>query len=110
MRTKQQILDAVTECGIVAVVRGESAEPVFKAIDAVLKGGVNVVEVTFTVPGALEIIRQLAKQIPDNVVLGAGTVLSAGTAGRPSRPARSSSSLPASTERSCTSPRATAKS
>jgi 2-dehydro-3-deoxyphosphogluconate aldolase/(4S)-4-hydroxy-2-oxoglutarate aldolase len=80
MRTKQETLDAVIDCGIVAVVRGESAEPVFKAIDAVMKGGVTVIEVTFTVPGALEIIRQLAKEIPDNVVLGAGTVLDAKTA------------------------------
>jgi len=37
VRTKQQTLDAVVECGVVAVVRGESAEPVFKAIDAVVK-------------------------------------------------------------------------
>ncbi|MDO8587460.1 MAG: bifunctional 4-hydroxy-2-oxoglutarate aldolase/2-dehydro-3-deoxy-phosphogluconate aldolase [Armatimonadota bacterium] len=77
MRSKQQTLDAVIDCGIVAVVRGESAEPVFKAIDAVLKGGVTVVEVTFTVPGALEIIRQLRLELPDNVVLGAGTVIDA---------------------------------
>jgi 2-dehydro-3-deoxyphosphogluconate aldolase / (4S)-4-hydroxy-2-oxoglutarate aldolase len=80
MRTKQQTLDAVIDCGIVAVVRGESAEPVFKAIDAVMKGGVTVIEVTFTVPGALDIIRQLAKEIPPDVVLGAGTVLDTKTA------------------------------
>lgn len=80
MRTKQETLQAVKDCGIVAVVRGESAEPVMKAIDAVMKGGVTIIEVTFTVPGALEIIRQLAKEIPDNVVLGAGTVLDPKTA------------------------------
>ncbi|MDO8684002.1 MAG: bifunctional 4-hydroxy-2-oxoglutarate aldolase/2-dehydro-3-deoxy-phosphogluconate aldolase [Armatimonadota bacterium] len=80
MRTKQETLQAVIDCGIVAVVRGESAEPVMKAIAAVVKGGVTIIEVTFTVPGALEIIRQLAKALPDNVVLGAGTVLDPQTA------------------------------
>jgi 2-dehydro-3-deoxyphosphogluconate aldolase/(4S)-4-hydroxy-2-oxoglutarate aldolase len=46
-----------------------------KAIEAVMKGGMTVVEVTFTVPGALQIIEQLAKSLPDNVILGAGTVI-----------------------------------
>jgi 2-dehydro-3-deoxyphosphogluconate aldolase / (4S)-4-hydroxy-2-oxoglutarate aldolase len=80
MRTKQQTLETVLDCGVVAVVRGESAESVLKAIDAVVKGGVTAIEVTFTVPGALEIIRQLAGEIPDDVVLGAGTVLDPKTA------------------------------
>ena len=80
MRTRQETLQAILDCGVVAVVRGESAEPVIKAIDAVLEGGVPVVEVTFTVPDALEIIRQLARDLSDSVVLGAGTVLDAQTA------------------------------
>ena len=71
---KQQILDAILECGIAAVVRADSAELASRAIESALEGGVNVIEVTFTVPGALEIIRELARTKSDDVILGAGTV------------------------------------
>lgn len=80
MRDKQQVLDGILDCGIAAVVRAESADLAFKAIEAALEGGVNVIEVTFTVPGALEIIRELAGKAGDDVILGAGTVLSPETA------------------------------
>jgi 2-dehydro-3-deoxyphosphogluconate aldolase/(4S)-4-hydroxy-2-oxoglutarate aldolase len=80
MRTKHQILDGILDCGIAAVVRAESAELAFKAIEAALAGGVNVIEVTFTVPGALEIIRELAWNSGEDVILGAGTVLDPETA------------------------------
>ena len=72
---KKQVLDRIIECGIVAVVRGQSEEQILRAIEAALAGGVNVIEVTFTVPNALRIIEKLASQISDDVVLGAGTVL-----------------------------------
>ncbi|MDI6827588.1 MAG: bifunctional 4-hydroxy-2-oxoglutarate aldolase/2-dehydro-3-deoxy-phosphogluconate aldolase [Armatimonadota bacterium] len=75
MKDKQQILDGIIDCGIVAVVRGQSAEKILKAIEAALEGGVNVIEITFTVPNALEIIRHLAANIGSDVLLGAGTVL-----------------------------------
>ena len=75
MRDRQQVLDAILECGIAAVVRAESAELAFKAVEAVLKGGLNVIEITFTVPGVLDIIGELASKAGEDVVLGAGTVL-----------------------------------
>jgi 2-dehydro-3-deoxyphosphogluconate aldolase/(4S)-4-hydroxy-2-oxoglutarate aldolase len=75
MKNKQQVVECILECGIAAVVRAESADMAFKAIEAALAGGVNVIEVTFTVPGALEIIRELAGRVGDDVILGAGTVL-----------------------------------
>jgi len=75
MKSKDRVLDAIIECGIVAVVRGQSSARIHSAIDAALEGGINVIEVTFTVPNALEIIRQLASSVEDNVILGAGTVL-----------------------------------
>lgn len=75
MKNKQQVINGILECGIAAVVRAESADMAFKAIEAALAGGVNVIEVTFTVPGALEIIRELAGKVGDDVILGAGTVL-----------------------------------
>jgi len=81
MRDKQQIMDGILECGIVAVMRAESADLAFKAIDAALEGGVNVIEVRLTVPETLDIISQLAKKISDEVILGAGTVLTPEMAG-----------------------------
>ena len=80
MRDKKQVLEGIIECGIAAVVRAESAELAFKAIEAALEGGVNVIEVTFTVPGALEIIRELASKASKDTILGAGTVLDPETA------------------------------
>lgn len=75
MKDKQQVLDGIIECGIVAVVRGTSDELIMKAIEAALDGGLNVVEVAFTVPNALEIIKRLVESVSDDVILGAGTVL-----------------------------------
>ena len=72
---KKQVLDRIIECGIVAIVRGQSDDLIMKAIQAALAGGVNVIEVTFTVPNALQIIEKLASQLSDDVTLGAGTVL-----------------------------------
>ena len=63
-----------------AVVRAESADKARRAIEAVLEGGVNVIEVTFTVPRALELIEELAKTVSEDVILGAGTVLNPETA------------------------------
>ena len=75
MKDKQQVLDGIIECGIVAVVRGKSDDLILKAIRAALEGGVNCIEITFTVPNALEIIRRLASELGEDVILGAGTVL-----------------------------------
>ena len=72
---KKQVLDRIVECGIVAIVRGQSDDLILKAIEAALAGGLNVIEVTFTVPNALRIIEKLANQLSDDVILGAGTVL-----------------------------------
>lgn len=74
MSDKEQVLSSILDCGIAAVVRAESAETANNAIAAAVAGGVNVIEVTFTVPGALEIIRELARTKNDDVILGAGTV------------------------------------
>lgn len=76
VKTLQQIQD----CGLVPVIRAESADQATRVIDALLAGGVRAVEVTMTVPGALEVIRELAASLPEHVVLGAGTVLDAETA------------------------------
>jgi len=77
MKDKDQVLAGILDCGIAAVVRGTSDELIMKAIEAALEGGVNVIEVTFTVPNALEIIERLAAKVSEDVILGAGTVLTA---------------------------------
>src|SRR6185436_14823994 len=68
--------------GIVAVIRLEQAAVLSRVVEALTAGGVRAIEVTMTVPGAIESIRQLAASAPDDVLLGAGTVLDAQTADR----------------------------
>ncbi len=74
--TLKRILDG----GIVAVVRAESGESLVKVVRALAEGGVTAAEITFTVPGALEVIQQVRRELGDSVVLGAGTVLDPETA------------------------------
>ena len=78
---KERILTQIVEGGLVAVVRAESSEQALKIADACLKGGVAAIEITFTVPGAAEVIRDLAKTYSNGeIILGAGTVMDAETA------------------------------
>jgi 2-dehydro-3-deoxyphosphogluconate aldolase / (4S)-4-hydroxy-2-oxoglutarate aldolase len=74
--TMQRILDG----GIVAVVRSESSESLVRVVAALAEGGVSAAEVTFTVPDAVDVIRQVRREVGDAVVLGAGTVLDPETA------------------------------
>lgn len=72
----QHVLDA----GIVAVVRAPDPTHLLEVIRALAEGGVTVAEVTFTVPNALDVLRQARKELPSNILLGAGTVLDPETA------------------------------
>jgi 2-dehydro-3-deoxyphosphogluconate aldolase/(4S)-4-hydroxy-2-oxoglutarate aldolase len=74
--TLKRILDG----GIVAVVRSESSASLVKVVQALAEGGVTAAEITFTVPDAVEVIRQVRREVGDQVVLGAGTVLDPETA------------------------------
>lgn len=78
--SREQHLQRVIECGIVAVVRFSAPEPLVEVVRALAAGGVTVAEVTFTVPNALDVIREAKKQLGDRVLLGAGTVLDPETA------------------------------
>ena len=66
--------------GIVAVIRLESADVLAGVVDALAAGGVRVIEVTMTVPGAIAAIGRLASSVADDVLIGAGTVLDPETA------------------------------
>jgi 2-dehydro-3-deoxyphosphogluconate aldolase / (4S)-4-hydroxy-2-oxoglutarate aldolase len=79
---KQKVRDRILEIGIVPVVRAGSPQEALLAAAAVCEGGIPIVEVTMTVPGAIEVIRELAKEQSAKVLIGAGTVLEVETARR----------------------------
>ena len=80
--TKQDAASRILEIGIVPVVRASSAKQALRAVEAVCAGGIPIVEITMTVPGAVEVIAHLAKSMGSEVLIGAGTVLDAGAAER----------------------------
>ncbi len=79
---REAIVAAIEREGIVAVIRIKEPQRLRAVVDAIAAGGVRALEVTMTVPGAVDLIRDLAPGLPDGFVLGAGTVLDAGTAVR----------------------------
>ena len=76
---KSEVLKSLRETGLVPVLRAESVDKALALAEAIAAGGVNVLEVTMTVPGAIQVMRKLAEQRPD-ILVGAGTVLDAETA------------------------------
>lgn len=76
---KQAVLERITTTGVVPVIRAQSADEAASAIAAIQKGGLSVLEITMTVPGAVELIREVARRATDALV-GAGTVLDPATA------------------------------
>jgi 2-dehydro-3-deoxyphosphogluconate aldolase/(4S)-4-hydroxy-2-oxoglutarate aldolase len=78
--SRESTLERIISGGIVAVVRSESSAALVKVVQALAEGGVTAAEVTFTVPDAIDVIRQIRRDVGDAVVLGAGTVLDSETA------------------------------
>ena len=79
--SKVEDLKRIEETGIVAVVRAENAEKALKITEAVKKGGIDAIEITMTVPGAVDVIKQLTDEYSrDEILIGAGSVLDAETA------------------------------
>jgi len=76
---KSSVLERLTGTGVVPVIRARSADEAAQAIAAIQKGGISVLEITMTVPGAVELIREVARRASDALV-GAGTVLDPDTA------------------------------
>ncbi len=79
---KQTVRDRIIEIGIVPVVRASSPREARIAADAVCEGGIPIVEITMTVPGAVDVIRELTKGGTSDVLVGAGTVLNVEAARR----------------------------
>jgi len=80
MMDKSTIMQHMRELGLIPVLRATSAEEAMTLADAILAGGIDILEVTMTVPGAIRVIEQLADHHGDKLLLGAGTVLDAETA------------------------------
>lgn len=80
MGDRERNLQTIIDTGIVAVIRGQNPCELLNAIRAIEAGGVEAIEITMTVPGAIDIIREVSSQLRGQVVVGVGTVLDAATA------------------------------
>ncbi len=80
--TRDQVRETILRVGIVPVVRASSAQQALLAAEAVRAGGIPVVEITMTVPGAIEVIAELSRSAGGEILIGAGTVLDAISARR----------------------------
>ena len=78
--TKTDRLNVIRETGVIAIMRARSSEQLITAADAIKRGGVQVIEVTMTTPGALGVIEEATERYGQEVLFGAGSVLDAETA------------------------------
>jgi 2-dehydro-3-deoxyphosphogluconate aldolase/(4S)-4-hydroxy-2-oxoglutarate aldolase len=79
---KATVIEQIGAAGVVAVIRLKDPTKLRAVVDAIADGGVRALEVTMTVPGAVDVIRALAPEMPGGFLLGAGTVLDAETSKR----------------------------
>lgn len=77
---KTGIISAIEETGLVPVVRASSSDEAMRVIDAIKEGGVSVLEITMTVPGAVKVIEEVVAKYGSDATVGAGTVLDPETA------------------------------
>lgn len=77
---KSEVLKQIKKTGVIPVVRATTADEAMRAIDAIREGGIAVLEITMTVPGAVGVIEQVAARFGNDALVGAGTVLDAETA------------------------------
>jgi 2-dehydro-3-deoxyphosphogluconate aldolase/(4S)-4-hydroxy-2-oxoglutarate aldolase len=82
MSARELVVSAIEDAGVIAVIRIREAGRLRTIVDALIEGGVRVLEVTMTVPGAIDLIRDLSTSLPSGFLLGAGTVLDDRTAMR----------------------------
>jgi 2-dehydro-3-deoxyphosphogluconate aldolase/(4S)-4-hydroxy-2-oxoglutarate aldolase len=78
--TRDEALKFILEAKVIAVIRMSDTDKLFKVTEAIRLGGVKAIEITMTVPGALDVIRTMAQKKAPDVLIGAGTVLNAETA------------------------------
>ena len=78
--SRAEVIKQIKDTGVIPVVRASSADEAMRAIDAIREGGISILEITMTVPGAVGLIEQVAKLYGDVATVGAGTVLDPETA------------------------------
>jgi len=78
-RTREQVLNAITEAGIVAIMRAPSAEMLSSISEAILAGGISNIEVTMTTPKAISAIEMLSNRFGDKAIVGVGSVIDGAT-------------------------------
>jgi 2-dehydro-3-deoxyphosphogluconate aldolase/(4S)-4-hydroxy-2-oxoglutarate aldolase len=78
MSNKSEIISEIERVGVLPVIRADSGEEARAVIEAVRAGGISIIEVTMTVPGAVDLIRELSER--EDLLVGAGTVLDPETA------------------------------
>jgi 2-dehydro-3-deoxyphosphogluconate aldolase/(4S)-4-hydroxy-2-oxoglutarate aldolase len=78
--SREQALQQVLDAGVVAVVRSPDSRQLVEVVRALADGGVTIVEITMSVPNALDVLRQVTDALGERVLLGAGTVLDPETA------------------------------
>src|SRR5688572_31117819 len=72
---KADVLRRIRDTGLIPVVRAESSDQAMRAVAALKSGGLDILEITMTVPGAVEVIQALAGEYGEEALIGAGTVL-----------------------------------
>lgn len=77
---KKDVLSAIRESGVIAVIRAQSADEAIAAVRQCIAGGIRCIEMTFTIPRAHRVIERVADAFEEEIVLGAGTVLDSQTA------------------------------
>jgi 2-dehydro-3-deoxyphosphogluconate aldolase / (4S)-4-hydroxy-2-oxoglutarate aldolase len=78
--SKDDVIKRIVDCGVMPVIRAASADEAKAVITAIIAGGVTTIEVTMSVPGAVELIAELTAQYKDEILIGAGTVMDPETA------------------------------
>ncbi|TFG14189.1 bifunctional 4-hydroxy-2-oxoglutarate aldolase/2-dehydro-3-deoxy-phosphogluconate aldolase [Candidatus Thorarchaeota archaeon] len=73
-------MNLIEETALIPIIRVDSSETALQVADAFLEGGVSIIEVTFSVPGAVDVVSELSEKLGDKVLIGTGTVLDGATA------------------------------
>lgn len=73
--SKNETIQRIRDTGVIPVVRARSADEAMRAIDAIREGGISVLEITMTVPGAIKVIEEVSNRYGKDALVGAGTVL-----------------------------------
>jgi 2-dehydro-3-deoxyphosphogluconate aldolase / (4S)-4-hydroxy-2-oxoglutarate aldolase len=85
MRDRGKTLQTILDTRLIAIIRTGREAPLTEMISALVDGGFRAVEVTATTPGALEALSDARRMAPEDVMIGCGTVLDAGTAAAAAR-------------------------